>query len=105
MFDSSLDQDSRSVREAAKTGADHNPLAAATRSSHDLDHLAQLVADGRIPCPLHFEPPMKFAFFHRVAQLRRSRLMRIVARAIASDVLRAHKPTKEYTDNAEAKDL
>jgi hypothetical protein len=52
----------------------------------NVDRWAQLAADGQVPLPLHLQSPTREAIITRVAQLRRSRLVEFIARAIAQDI-------------------
>jgi hypothetical protein len=55
----------------------------------DVDRWARLVADGQVPLPTHLESSEQEALVRRVSQLRRLRLLKFIARAIAQDICRS----------------
>jgi hypothetical protein len=52
------------------------------------DRLADLVAGGAVPFPADLPPAQQADLAGRVRQRRRDRLVRLIARAIADDLLR-----------------
>lgn len=85
----------------------HTDVASKIRTGEhvDLERWAQLVADGQVPFPPHLESSAQEAILHRVAHLRRSRLLKFIARVIASDLLQSRRPTEEYRNHVETKDI
>ena len=55
----------------------------------DIDRWAQLVADGQTSFPTELTSPQRETLMHRVARLRRTRLLNFIARAIAEDIFRS----------------
>jgi hypothetical protein len=62
----------------------------------NLARLAQLVADGQAPLALPLEPSARSSLIRRVSQLRRERLLRFVARAIAYDIHQSRGDSQEH---------
>jgi hypothetical protein len=55
----------------------------------DVDRWAMLVTDGQVPFPTHLKSSAQEALMRRVSQLRRLRLLKFIARAIAQDICRS----------------
>ena len=72
------------------------PASTVRRRPIDIGRLAQRVADGQLPCPSNLDPAKQRALVLRVAQLRRFRLLRFIARAIANDIYQSRGHTKEF---------
>jgi hypothetical protein len=53
------------------------------------DRQARLVADGDLPFPVDLPRPIREVFARKVARLRRTRLLKHIARAIAHDIERS----------------
>lgn len=59
----------------------------------DADRWAQLIANGDAGFPTDLPTEVKADLISKVSQLRRSRLLKYIARAIADDILRARGST------------
>jgi hypothetical protein len=59
---------------------------AAAVKGFDVDRWARLIADGQATFPRQLTPSTRAALVRRVAQIRRSRLLNFIARAIAHDI-------------------
>lgn len=90
MFDSTREPIDRPKRPAALTDDSSKPTDNGTEGNAppDLNRLAQLIADGQIPIPARLHSATQQALVSRVADLRRSRFLRFIARAIAQDIHR-----------------
>lgn len=69
----------------------------------DVERWAHFVAGGLIPLPDHLELPATRKLIQRVAQLRRQRLLKFIARVIAADIVQSRDSIKEHKQNAKAK--
>lgn len=70
----------------------HRAAASEPAPGPDLGRLARLVADGVAPFPADLAPADAEALGAAVVRLRRDRLVRHVARAIARDIRRERGP-------------
>ncbi len=71
-----------------QTRHDNQSAADWERSAEDLPQMAAMVASGELPIPVSWPPDRLLALLERVHELRRRRLVALIARAIASDLCR-----------------
>jgi hypothetical protein len=73
-------------------GAYPTPLPEPDRRRDDgkdqIEHLAMLVADGKVPFPIDWPPDRQATLAVLVRARRRDRLLKLIARMIADDLLR-----------------
>ena len=77
--DSESNHDSNSDNDARKIKAE---------SQVDVSRVAQMVACGEMQTPLHWPPDLLHRLLDEVHRIRRGRLVRFIARSIASDIYR-----------------
>lgn len=85
-----------SVRSEAVHAAaleDQFEIAPSASSAERLRRWAELVASGAAPLPVELEPEQLRTVLREVARLRRERLVRLVARAIAYDLQGDREPS------------
>lgn len=67
-----------------------NATAAETTLDQDAQRLAALIAEGQVPFPITRSKSEQMALAQRVADLRRQRLLKLIAHAIARDMYAEH---------------
>jgi hypothetical protein len=96
----SLPPDAGEISEAAESKSAANSVA-----DIDVERWAPIVADGQAPFPQHITPPTRKALIQRVAQLRRQRLLKFIARVIALDIHLSCDLTQERNEHVKAENL
>lgn len=72
---------------ASRTAQDLNRLLPDDWAEGNVENLARLIADGYVPFPVDSDSKASRSLLDEVGRLRRQKLLHLVARAIAADLL------------------